>query len=157
MQVIILVINHLTRKGLCFALSSSRVPCLYANCNCGGSYGCTRVRIYTSHKPISALSPVAYDDMCFPMVRQPRRRRVVSLVSYRERENIGAISTRPNSRTVDLHTYRRFGGAAWLELRRNGVYTRYTRAILSDLSSATRCTLFRMSDLEIYGTPGSRA
>lgn len=60
----------------------------------------------------------------------PRRCRISHPIS----ENIGAISARANSHTVDLHTYRRFDGATWLELRRNGVpYTcNPERSVLGD-------------------------
>jgi len=143
-------------KGLCFALSSFRVPCPYANCTRWFLEMHTRADIRLISQ-LARYPPWRMTTCVFRRCVNPVGA-VSYLVSYTsERGNIGAISTRANSRTVDLHTYRRFGGAAWLELRRNGVYTRYTRTILSDLSSAMWCTLFWMSDLEIYDTPGSRA
>lgn len=47
----------------------------------GGSYECTQACGCAFHKAISALSPVSYGDMCFP-VRQSRWRGVVSRVVY---------------------------------------------------------------------------
>lgn len=85
----------------------------------------------------------------FPLVRQP----CGAISRIRERGNIGAISAYTNSHRVDLHTYRRFGSAAWLELC-NVVHVCRERiyAILSDVPGAT---LFRTSNLEIYGIPDS--
>jgi hypothetical protein len=95
------------------------------------SYECTRACGCASHKPISAFSLVACGDMCFPAVHQPL---YISYTSRRRISQKGRISARyrarANSHTVDLHTYRCFGGAAWLELRRNGAARRrYTPGI----------------------------
>lgn len=112
-----------------------------------GSYAnCTRfLWIHThvlSHKPISALSAVAHDDMCFPAVRQPRWCRISRSISWK-----GRISARYRRAQIliqstciyidALATPRGWNCAATANTRR------YTRAILSDLSWATRCTLFR--------------
>jgi len=117
-----------------------------------GSYGCTHA--CASHKPISALSPVAHGDMCFP-VRQPRRRRIPRVVYLGKGEYRRDIDARKfsYSRPAYISTLWRRRVAETAPQRR----TRYTRAILSDLFRATQRTLFRMFDLEIYGIPGSRA
>lgn len=69
----------------------SRVLCAelsYANCMQFLTHARTHVYECASHKPISALSSVAHDDMCFPVVRQPRRCRISHPISRKGRISV---------------------------------------------------------------------
>jgi len=77
-------------------------------------------------------------------------------ISPTEMGNIGAISGHTNSHGVELHTYRRLAAPnAWLELRQRTHGGSHMQSWA--MSGRHGRALFRMSNLEIYGTPDSRA
>lgn len=127
---------------------------------------CARTRGCASGKPIGVcadpLRPVRAGRHVFP--EAPAAIPGVSRLppsphptQPRKAGNIGAISAYTNSHRVDLHTYRRFGSAAWLELHVHAICTEERICNLERCPGRHGHALFQMSNLEIYGSAASRA